>query len=59
MEKGSSCGLFDMLFKGEVAMENDSKVADVWGRKKNGVGDGEAEVVSGFGEGFGTDDDHV
>ena len=27
--------------------------------RQNGVVDGEAEVVSGFGEGFRSDDDHV
>ena len=59
MEKGSSGDLFDVVFKGEVAVENDSEVADVWGGRQSGVIDGEAEVVSGFGEGFGANDDHV
>jgi len=35
------------------------QVADVWGGGQSGVIDGEAEVLSGFGEGFGTDHDHV
>lgn len=47
-----------MLFKGEVAIENDSEVEDVWGGRQSGVADGEAEVVGGFGEGD-ADDNHV
>ena len=57
MEKGSSGDLFDVVFKGEVAVENDSEVADVWGGRPSGIINGEAEVVSGFGEGFGTESD--
>ena len=59
VEKGSSGDLFDVVFKGEVAVENDSEVVDVWGGRPSGIINGEAEVVSGFGEGFGTDDYHI
>ncbi len=34
-------------------------VVNVWGGRQSGVIDGEAEVVSGFGVQYGTDDDHV
>ena len=59
MKKGSAGDLFDMVFEGEVAVKNDSQLADVWGGRQSGVINGEAEVVNGFGEGFGTDDDCV
>ena len=59
MVKGSSGDLFDVVFKGEVAVENDSEVANVRGGRQSGVINGEAEVVNDFGEGFGTDGDHV
>ena len=52
MEKGSSGYLVNMVFKGEVAVKHDSEVADVWGGRKSGVVDGEAEVVTGFSEGW-------
>jgi len=54
VEKGSSGNLIHMMIKGAVAIENDSKFADVWGGGQGGVID-EAEVRSGFGEGFVTD----
>ena len=50
----SSGDLVNMLFKGEVAVQHESEVADLWGERKSGVVDGEAEVVTGFSEGFGT-----
>ena len=50
MEKGSPGDVVDVVFEGEVAVEDDSKVADVRGGGQSGVVDGEAEVVSGFGE---------
>ena len=59
MKKGSSGDVFDVVFEGEVAIKDDSKVADVWGRRQSGVVDGEAEVVGGVGEGFGANDDNV
>lgn len=42
VEKGSSVDWIDLL-KGEVAVEDDSKVEDLWGRR-DGVVDGEAIV---------------
>ena len=51
--------LFDVMFKGEVAVKHDSEVADVRGGRQSGVVDVEGEVVTCFSEGFGTDDDHV
>lgn len=38
-----------------MTLENDSKVLDVWVTGWCGVVDGEAEVLGGFGEGFGAD----
>lgn len=40
----------DLIDRGDVAVESDSAVADVWAASQKGVIDGEAEVVSGFGE---------
>ncbi len=59
MEESSSCDLFYMLFKSEAAVKNYSKVADLWRWRQSGVVDSEAEVVSVFSEGFGTNDYHV
>lgn len=56
MEEDSFGDVLDMVFKGEVAVENDSEVAD--GRGQSGIVNGEGDVVIVFGEGFGTDDDH-
>ena len=56
MEKGSSGDLFEVVFKEEVTGQNDTDTADVWGGRQSGVIDGEAEVVNGFSEGFGTND---
>lgn len=49
--------LIYVVFEGEVAVKkkNVSEFADVWGGGQSGDVDGEAEVVSGFGEG---DDEH-
>lgn len=59
MEEGSSGDLIDELFKGEVAIGNDSEVVDVRKGRHSVVINGEAEVVSGFGEGIVSHDDHV
>lgn len=45
-----------MVFRGEVIVENDSEVADMWRER---VVDDKAEVMSGFGDIFGTSDYHV
>lgn len=49
----------NMVFEREVAVLNNSEVVDVWGGRRSGVVNAEAKVVSGFGKGFGTDDDHA
>lgn len=59
MKKGSSGDLFYVRIKGEVIVKDDSEVATVKGWKQGGVVDSERETVSGLGDGFGTDDDHV
>lgn len=40
-----------VLFEGEVAVKNESKVPGVCGGVQRGIVQGEAEVVGGFGEG--------
>jgi len=47
------------VFKGEVVVKDDSEVAYVSGGRQSGVVDGETEVMGGFDEGFGTDDEEV
>ena len=59
MEEGSSCDMVGMVFKGEVIVNDNSEFANVSGGTQNGVVDGETEVVGGFVEGFGTDDEDV
>lgn len=48
-----------MVFEGEAAVKNNSKVADLCRGRQSGVINGEAEVMSGFSEGFGANDDHI
>lgn len=50
VEEGSTGDVIDVFFKRELVVEK---------RMQSGIVSGEAEVVRGFGEGFGTDDDHV
>ncbi len=42
MEEGSSGDLIGVVFKGEVAVKNDSEVTDVWRGRQSGVIHGEA-----------------
>lgn len=49
-KKGRSGNLINMVFKREVAAENDSKVQMSEGGRESIVVSGEAEVVNGFGE---------
>ena len=50
MEESSSCDVVDVVFKGEVIVQNDSEVLDVSGPGQGGVVDREVEVVSSFGD---------
>ena len=59
MEESSSCDVVDVVLEGEVAVQDNSEVASVSGGRQSGVVNSESEVVSGFGEGFGADDEHV
>lgn len=54
MEKDTSGDLFDMVFKGKVAVRNGSEVEVMWERRQTRVINGETEVVNGFGGGLGT-----
>lgn len=54
-EKGSSGDSLGEVSEQEV-VKNDSEVATVSGGRQSGVPEGEAGGVSGFGEGFWTDD---
>lgn len=57
MKEGSSGDLAYVMFKREVPVKDDSKVATVGGWGQGGVVDVEAETVCSFGEGFGADND--
>lgn len=48
-----------MMLEGEVSVKNNFKITVVWEGRQSGVIYGEAEVASGFGEGFETNDDHA
>lgn len=59
MKEGSSGDVVDVVFRGKVFVKDGSKVADVGGGGQSEVVIGGTEVVGGFGEGFGTDDDGI
>lgn len=54
MKEGCFSDLFDVLVEGEVAVEDDTKVAAVRGAGQGGVVDGEVEVFGCLGEGIWT-----
>lgn len=57
MEKSSPRDLIDVLFKGEVIVKNESKVAYIRGGEEGGAVNSKAEVADGVGFGFWTNDD--
>ena len=57
VEESSFGDLISVLLKREIVVKNDSEVATVLGGGEGGGVCGEAEVVSVFDEGFGSDDD--
>lgn len=59
MEEGRPGDVIDVLFEGEVTIEDDAEVTNVRGGGEGGVVNVDGEVMGGVGEGFGTDDDDV
>ena len=59
VEEGSSGDFINVLLKGKVVVKYDSEVATVWAGRQGGLVKGEAEILSGFDEGFGAYDEHV
>ena len=59
MEESSSCDVVDVVLEGEVAVQDNSEVVGVSGGSQSGVVNSESEVVRGFGEGLGADDEYV
>lgn len=57
MEEGSFSDVFDVLVEGEGLIKQDTKVTDMGGSEHSGAIDGEGEVMGGFDERFGTNDD--
>ena len=51
--------MVDVVFKSEVAAEDDSQVTDVWGWRQGGVVDRETEVMGVLCEGFRADEHQV
>lgn len=49
VEKGSSVDQVDVVFKGDVAVENDFEAVDVWGGGQSGVVNSQAVVLGYFG----------
>lgn len=58
MEEGSSPDLINVLLAKERLL-SEITAATLWGERQGGALSGEAETMSGFGERFGTNDDHV
>ena len=51
--------MFDMLVKGEIAIEDDTKVAAEGGGREGSVTNCEMKICSGVGEGVWTNNNHV
>ena len=57
MKEGSFGDVICVGEEGEGGIEDETEVADLGGGGDNGAVDGEGEVLSRAGEGFGADDD--
>ncbi len=49
----------ELFFKCKKAVLRLARCSGVWGGRQSGAVDSGAEVVRGFGEGFGIDDHHI
>ncbi len=50
--------VFDVLVKGEGPIKDDTKVMDAGGGENSGAVNGGEEIMGGFDESFGIDDDN-